>query len=107
MPAPAGRRAALPSGDRDARVGCPAAAASAGQGTVVAYEADEIDPASRMGWSMVVTGLAWPVDEHRLAARYREALQPWVAGKMGYVIRIDPQIVTGFELIPGESPAAT
>ncbi len=81
--------------------------ASAGPGTVVAYEADEIDSATRTGWSVVVTGLARLVDDAQQAARYRETPRPWVAGQMSYVIRIDPQVVTGFELIPDEPPAAT
>jgi Pyridoxamine 5'-phosphate oxidase len=51
-------------------------ATSTGSGTVVAYEADEIDPASRTGWSVMVTGLARLVDEPGQATRYREALQP-------------------------------
>jgi nitroimidazol reductase NimA-like FMN-containing flavoprotein (pyridoxamine 5'-phosphate oxidase superfamily) len=78
--------------------------ASAGQGTVVAYEADEIDPASHTGWSVVVTGLAHLVHDPQQAARYTETLQPWVRGEMSYVIRIDPHVITGFELIPGEPP---
>jgi nitroimidazol reductase NimA-like FMN-containing flavoprotein (pyridoxamine 5'-phosphate oxidase superfamily) len=81
-------------------------AASAGPGTVVAYEADEIDPGSRTGWSVVVTGLARLVDEPAQTARYQQALQPWVAGQMDYLIRIDPQVVTGFELVPAELPPA-
>ena len=33
------------------------ARASAGDGTVVAYEADEIDPVRHTGWSVIATGL--------------------------------------------------
>jgi nitroimidazol reductase NimA-like FMN-containing flavoprotein (pyridoxamine 5'-phosphate oxidase superfamily) len=78
--------------------------ASARQGTVVAYEADEIDPARRAGWSVVLTGLARLVDDPQQAAGYQEELQPWVDAEMSYVIRIDPQIVTGFELTSGQPP---
>ncbi|MBO0770153.1 MAG: pyridoxamine 5'-phosphate oxidase family protein [Actinobacteria bacterium] len=80
-------------------------AARAGMGTVVAYEADEIDPACRTGWSVVVTGLARLVGERERVARYQDLLQPWAAGHMDSVISIDAQVVTGFELIPDESPA--
>jgi nitroimidazol reductase NimA-like FMN-containing flavoprotein (pyridoxamine 5'-phosphate oxidase superfamily) len=69
-----------------------------GQGTVVVYEADDIDTATRTGWSVMVTGLARLVTDPGQAARYEHALRPWIAGQMGYVIRIDPQLVTGFEL---------
>lgn len=79
-------------------------AARARMGTVVAYEADEIDPASRTGWSVVVTGLARLVGEPEQVARYQDLLQPWVAGKMDSIISIDAQAVTGFELIPGITP---
>ncbi len=67
-------------------------------GVVVAYEADEINPAERSGWSVVVTGLARIVDDPEDAARCKEALHSWLAGEMGYVIQIEPEIVTGFEL---------
>lgn len=82
------------SDEGDAIVG----GAGAWRGTVLAYEADDLDHAARAGWSVVVTGLARLVDDSREAARYREALRPWLAGEMGHVIRIDTEIVTGFEL---------
>jgi hypothetical protein len=72
---------------------------------VVAYEADEINPAERAGWSIVVTGLARIVNDPEEADRCREALQPWLAGDMGYVIQIEPEIVTGFEMRRRGQPA--
>jgi Pyridoxamine 5'-phosphate oxidase len=75
-----------------------AIAAGQGQGAVVVYEADELDPITRTGWSVMVTGLARLVTDPGVAARYRQALRPWVAGPMNHVIGIDPQIITGFEL---------
>jgi hypothetical protein len=79
----------------------PAIAIAAGQGpgTVVVYEADDLDPATRTGWSVMVTGLARLVTDPGQAARYRQALRPWLAGPISQVISIDPQIVSGFELI--------
>ena len=35
-------------------------------------------------------------------ARYTEVLHPWVTGDMDRVIRIEPGMVTGFELIEDE-----
>jgi hypothetical protein len=78
-----------------------AIADGAGDGTVVAYEADEISAAERTGWSVVVTGVARAVTNPVEAARCREALRPWLDGGLGQVISIEPEIVTGFELCLG------
>lgn len=66
---------------------------------VVAYEADDIDPRSRLGWSVVVTGVASPVTDAVAAARYQELLRPWVSWSMGEIIAISAELVTGFELV--------
>lgn len=76
-----------------------AAAADRAEGAVVAYEADVIDPDSHVGWSVVVTGLARLVREPGEVARYQRMLRPWVAGEMDYVIRVSPELVTGFRLV--------
>lgn len=81
-------------------------AAAADHGTVLAYQADDIDPVTRAGWSVVVTGLARIVDDPRDVMRYREAIRPWDGGVTAYVIVIDPEIVTGFELRPESPPPA-
>jgi nitroimidazol reductase NimA-like FMN-containing flavoprotein (pyridoxamine 5'-phosphate oxidase superfamily) len=67
---------------------------------VVAYEADELDGHERLGWSVIITGVARLVTEPGEAARLRAVLTPWVAGEMEQVIRIQPETVTGFELVP-------
>ncbi|UBU18991.1 pyridoxamine 5'-phosphate oxidase family protein [Nonomuraea gerenzanensis] len=67
---------------------------------VVAYEADELDGHERVGWSVIITGVARPVTDPEEAARLRAMLTPWVAGEMEQVISIQPEIVTGFELVP-------
>ncbi|MFB4262157.1 pyridoxamine 5'-phosphate oxidase family protein [Nonomuraea sp. GTA35] len=72
---------------------------------VVAYEADELDGHERLGWSVIITGVARLVTEPGEAARLRAVLTPWVAGEMEQVIRIQPEIVTGFELVPAAVPA--
>ncbi|MFJ5777040.1 pyridoxamine 5'-phosphate oxidase family protein [Streptomyces sp. NPDC093094] len=71
-----------------------------GQGVVVAYEADSIDPDSHAGWSVVVTGYARLVTEPDELARYRTMLRPWVDRAMEYAVRIHPELVTGLRL-PG------
>ena len=80
-------------------------AADAKRGTVVSYEADQIDTEARAGWTVVVTGLARIVDEPGQAAAYRRQLHPWVTGQIDYIISIEPTIVTAFELIRGRNGA--
>jgi Pyridoxamine 5'-phosphate oxidase len=78
-------------------------AASAERGTVVAYEADELDPTSHTGWSVVITGLARLVDDPHEAAPYQQVLRPHIPGDRGLVIRIYPELVTGLEFVAPET----
>ncbi|TMR93628.1 pyridoxamine 5'-phosphate oxidase family protein [Nonomuraea basaltis] len=71
---------------------------------VVAFEVDELDVGERLGWSVVVTGVAQLVKDPEEAAHFKSILQPWVAGEMEQVIRIRPEIITGFELVPAAVP---
>lgn len=68
-------------------------------GQVVAYEADDLDPQQRTGWSVVVTGLASTVTDPDQVARYEQLLHPWVNMAMDTVIAIEPEIVTGSRII--------
>ena len=72
--------------------------ASAGKaaGMVVAYEADDLDPIHRLGWSVVVTGLARAIDDPERIAHYTQVVQPWVDLPMDLVIAIDPEIISGY-----------
>ena len=72
--------------------------ADTARGAVVAYEADNINPNYLLGWSVVVTGIARLVRDPAELARYREALLPWVDREMDQVIRIQPEVITGFRL---------
>lgn len=69
--------------------------ARAADDAVLTFEADEVHPASRTGWSVVVTGHARleedPAEQQRLAA----VLQPWVPGIKDVFVRIPLTIVTG------------
>ncbi|HEX6873045.1 MAG TPA: pyridoxamine 5'-phosphate oxidase family protein [Micromonosporaceae bacterium] len=73
-------------------------------GAVVAYEADEIDPIGRVGWSVVVTGFARLVTDPDEIDRYHRLLVPWIGDGKDSVIRIHPEIVNGYRL--GEPPPA-
>ncbi|WP_123970875.1 pyridoxamine 5'-phosphate oxidase family protein [Streptomyces sp. TLI_185] len=45
---------------------------------VVVYDAGQIDPRTRTGWSVMVTGPATPITDPAQAARYRRLLVPWI-----------------------------
>ena len=67
-------------------------------GMVVAYEADSIDPATRLGWSVIVLGVAKRIIDLDEIGRLEWSLKPWVRGTMDHVIRIVPEMVTGYRL---------
>jgi nitroimidazol reductase NimA-like FMN-containing flavoprotein (pyridoxamine 5'-phosphate oxidase superfamily) len=69
------------------------------RGVVVAYEADDIDPVEHRGWSVIVTGLAAPVQDSDEVTRFEQLLRPWVNGcPDNEIIRIEPRFVTGYQL---------
>ncbi|WP_345702086.1 pyridoxamine 5'-phosphate oxidase family protein [Kitasatospora terrestris] len=68
------------------------------RGVVVAFEADAIDPVDRLGWSIVVTGFAELVTDPAEIRRYSRQVHPWIEGTMDSVVRIRPDLVTGFRL---------
>jgi nitroimidazol reductase NimA-like FMN-containing flavoprotein (pyridoxamine 5'-phosphate oxidase superfamily) len=72
---------------------------------VVAYEADDLDPKRRTGWSVVITGWATPLSNPEQISRYEQLLQPWVNMTMDTVIAIDPEIITGIRIV-GDNPLA-
>ncbi|MHB9864224.1 pyridoxamine 5'-phosphate oxidase family protein [Streptomyces sp. YIM S03343] len=71
-------------------------------GVVVAYEADSIDPAAHLGWSVVVTGFAQLVTDPGELSRYQALLRPWVDRTMDYAVRIRPDLVTGIRIVPAD-----
>jgi hypothetical protein len=70
-------------------------------GQVVTYEVDAIDEQQRVGWSVLVTGYARLVEDPDEITRYQQALRSWLSGELDQVIRIQPEIVTGYELVDG------
>jgi hypothetical protein len=73
-------------------------------GTIVAYEADQIDPDEHLGWSVVVVGAANRVTDADEAAAYCRSLRPWVSGAKDQVIAIRADMVTGFRLVADRTP---
>lgn len=72
-------------------------------GSVVAYQADEIDVAARLGWSVTVTGVARRVLDPEEVAGYEARLTPLVDAEGVETIRIYPEIVTGYRLVNGSN----
>jgi nitroimidazol reductase NimA-like FMN-containing flavoprotein (pyridoxamine 5'-phosphate oxidase superfamily) len=73
-------------------------------GAVVAFEADDVDGARHSGWSVVVTGTATVVtdpDEQRRLARTGPV--SWVPAPQEVFVRIEPELVTGRELLGGRT----
>jgi hypothetical protein len=69
-------------------------------GSVVAYQADMIDPENRLGWTVTVTGVARRVLDAKELTHYAERLEPLVYAEPIELVRIYPEIVTGYRLIP-------
>ncbi|MFE2476073.1 pyridoxamine 5'-phosphate oxidase family protein [Streptomyces sp. NPDC059389] len=65
---------------------------------VVAYEADSIDPDTRLGWSVVATGHASAVTDQTELNRYAQRLKSWADAPPSGAVRIKPGVVTGFRL---------
>jgi nitroimidazol reductase NimA-like FMN-containing flavoprotein (pyridoxamine 5'-phosphate oxidase superfamily) len=62
----------------------------------VAFEIDEISPATKEGWSILVQGAAYPVDsEPELTAVRQSGIQAWAGGEKELFIRIIPDRITG------------
>ncbi|WP_329438526.1 pyridoxamine 5'-phosphate oxidase family protein [Streptomyces canus] len=73
-------------------------------GAVVAFETDDVDAARHSGWSAVVTGTATVVTDPREHERLaRTGPVPWVPAPQEVFVRIEPELVTGRELLGGRT----
>ncbi|MET7480403.1 pyridoxamine 5'-phosphate oxidase family protein [Streptomyces sp. NPDC005648] len=73
-------------------------------GTVVAFEADEVDAAAHSGWSVVVTGPAMVITDPAEHARLsRTGPRSWVAFPREVFVRIEPELVSGRALTAGRT----
>ena len=73
----------------------------------VAFEIDEISPATREGWSILIQGSAHHVDsEAELAAVRQSGVQAWAGGEKELFLRITPARITGRRILRA-GPAAT
>jgi nitroimidazol reductase NimA-like FMN-containing flavoprotein (pyridoxamine 5'-phosphate oxidase superfamily) len=66
---------------------------------MVAFEADELDPDLRTGWSVTVVGHAALItDVSELLDVSGIWLQPWVGGRRDHFVRIEAEKLTGRRL---------
>ncbi|WP_280364693.1 pyridoxamine 5'-phosphate oxidase family protein [Nocardia wallacei] len=67
--------------------------------TVVAYEADQIEPERHTGWAVVVTGNAFTITDPDRITRYEQSLRPWVRKVIDTLIVIEPVTTIGIRLV--------
>ncbi|MFI9833313.1 pyridoxamine 5'-phosphate oxidase family protein [Streptomyces sp. NPDC051913] len=73
-------------------------------GTVVAFEADQVDAVTHSGWSVVVTGAATVVTDAAEHDRLtRTGPRSWVSSPEEVFVRIEAELVTGRELVGGRT----
>ncbi|GGZ20384.1 DNA-binding protein [Streptomyces poonensis] len=73
-------------------------------GAVVAFEADDVDAVRHSGWSVVVTGAAVVVTDPAEHAGLARTVPPsWVPSPQEVFVRIEPELVTGRELVGGRT----
>jgi len=62
----------------------------------VAFEIDEISPATREGWSILVQGSAHPVDSQaERASVLKSGVEAWAGGDKELFVRVIPTRITG------------
>jgi len=72
--------------------------ARAAPGGVLAFEVDEVDPTTRTGWSVVVTGVARVVADHAGRAAIDGIVETFAPGQTDVCIRLPLTVVTGRRL---------
>ncbi len=78
--------------------------AAAADGAVLAFEVDEVDPVTRTGWSVVVTGVAEVVTDAFRRALIHSVVEPFAPGDHQVYIRIPLSVVTGRRVTAGVQP---
>lgn len=66
--------------------------------TVVGYQTDAIDRAGEQGWTVLVTGMAEPVEDPGRCTAYQERLPAWTAGGADQILSISLELVRGHRL---------
>ena len=72
------------------------------QDMIVAFEADDLNPAICSGWSVTVTGRAALVTDSSTITHYQAPLVPWAPGVRDQFVTITTELVEGLRV--RESP---
>jgi len=95
---------ALDEGDIVIRTDPGGKLAAATRGAVVAFEADQLDPAGQSGWSVTAIGPSSAVtDPGDLARLQAIGLTSWTPGQRDHFIRISPVMLNGRHLRAGRT----
>ena len=87
---------ALDGGDIVIRTNLSGKLAAAMHGTVVAFEADDLDPIDKAGWSVTAIGRSrWVSDPADTEHLRRINQDTWAPGEREHFIRISPEILNG------------
>jgi len=87
---------ALDRGDIVIRIDHSGTLAAATRGTVVAFEADSLDPSGQVGWSVTVIGQSHEVTDADEISRLEQiGISSWAPGEHEHFIRISPGILSG------------
>jgi uncharacterized protein len=80
--------------------------AAATRGAVVAFQVDEIDPATRTGWTVLGVGEAYEVlVPDRLAELTERMPPPWAPHRTAHTIAVPLQRLTGRRLVAVPQPS--
>lgn len=71
-------------------------------GSVVAFQADGTSPGHELGWSVTVTGVARRIVDTEEIEHFESLITPLVDMDNVEVIRVFPEIVTGYQLESGD-----
>jgi hypothetical protein len=67
-------------------------------GQAVTFEADELEPALRAGWSVLIVGTAREISPGTNGDRWVAPAAPWAGGPRPHVVRVHGEEVTGRRL---------
>ncbi|MFE2111326.1 pyridoxamine 5'-phosphate oxidase family protein [Kitasatospora sp. NPDC059463] len=74
-------------------------------GTVVAFQADQLDPVTRTGWSVLVHGRADVLrDPEQVRRALRSGLRPWVGDPDPMFVSLVPELISGRRLTAAGHP---
>ncbi|GAA1405383.1 pyridoxamine 5'-phosphate oxidase family protein [Kitasatospora putterlickiae] len=74
-------------------------------GTVVAFQADQLDPVTRTGWSVLVHGRADVLrDPEQIRRALGSGLRPWVGDPDPMFVSLVPELISGRRLTTAGRP---